>query len=239
MPALVFIISLLAISCTSYASAIPSFEARYNISKGVLKLGEMSRRMRVDENGSYQFESTMRSKGLVSLFAKAAIEESSQGVIIDGRLQPTAYSYSKGSNKKDFSLSFDHSQATVTTKRANGELSSLPLPVATMDKLVYQAQLMLDLPAEPQSLNYSIADRGKIKQYAIDILGQELVTTGLGEFPCVKVQRVKKSGHKTTVWYAQELSWMPVRVEHEDKDGGTTVAVLQQLTLQDKLVAPR
>jgi hypothetical protein len=205
------------------------FTAIYDISKGILTLGEMTRRLRIDGDGRYEYESVMRAKGLVSLFADAEVVEISRGRIDGKRLRPEHYRYDKNGERKDYELRFDYAANTVH-RSDPGQDWSAAMPPDLQDKLSYQAQMMGDLVEGPQRLDYAIADRDKLKQYAIMVLGRETIETGIGSFDAVKLRREKPgSRRRTTVWCAEALDWIPVRVEYRDKKGSTTVAVLKSL----------
>lgn len=223
---------LLTVAWCANALALGSFSAEYEISRGGFKLGQMTRHLRIDGQ-RYHYESRVHPRGLVSLFAKAELTESSSGHIRAGRFVPLRYRYDKGGSRKDFELGFDHEHRTVQLAW-RGPAWQANTPDGVLDRLVYQAQLMLDLPAAPAALDYAIADRGKLKRYHIINAGRETVTTPLGDFETIKLQRDKpNSDDRTTVWCAATLGWIPVKVELRDDDGAVTTALLQALERED------
>jgi len=211
--------------------AISSFEAQYDISRGVVTVGLMSRRLTVDDDQRYRYESHMAPRGIATLFARDAVIETSSGRLEGTRFVPEHYSYDKGGAKKDFTLSFDYASNTVHLGGQPRSWSA-DMPANVLDKLVYQIQLMLDLPAEPTTLEYAIADKGKLKVYRITNHGRETTDTGVGQLTTIKLQRGDDdSERRTTVWCAEELGWMPVKVEYRDEDGSVTVAVISSLQI--------
>ncbi len=227
---------LLLLACllgaTLPATALEPFTAVYDISRGILTVGEMTRRLSVDEHARYAFESSMRARGLVSLFADTEVVETSHGRVEGNRLRPERYRYDKNGARKDYELQFDYGSNTV--RRSDpGQDWSATMPPDLQDKLSYQAQMMGDLRSGPESLDYAIADRDRLKQYAIAVLGSEDIETGIGRFAAVKLERAKPgSKRRTIVWCARALDWMPVKVEYHDKKGGITTAVLKSLERQ-------
>lgn len=206
----------------------PSFSAEYELSRGIVALGRMTRELRIGDDSRYVFRSTMETRGLVSLFSNARVLETSTGRIDDAQFRPETYRYEKGDAKRDFKLGFDYAAGRV--HRADGHAWSAEMPPDLLDKLAYQAQLMVDLPAQPTVIEYAIADRDKLKTYEIRNLGRETLDTALGRIDAVKVQRSKlNSKRRTLVWFAPDLGWIPVQVEHRDKKGATTVARIKHL----------
>ncbi|MEQ8659367.1 MAG: DUF3108 domain-containing protein, partial [Gammaproteobacteria bacterium] len=134
---------LLAVSLP--AGALDSFRAEYDLSRGALTLGRMSRELVIDAAaGRYRFASTMETKGLVALFADARVVETSAGRIEPEGFRPERYSYDKKGSKKDFELEFDYARNRVRRRDAGATWES-GMPRGLLDKLSYQAQLMLDL----------------------------------------------------------------------------------------------
>ena len=215
------------------ALAVSSFSAEYQLSKGAFSLGVMTRTLNVDAAGRYVFESVMEANAVVSLFTASRVTEISRGRIEGSRFVPEYYRYEKNSKKKDYELSFDYA-TNVVMRSDNGPAWRAEMPDQLLDKLSYQGQMITDVAANPQTLNYTVADRGKLKDYDIRNLGVEDVETTLGKFRSIKLQRGdKNSKRQTTGWFAEELGWMPVKVEYRDKKGGLTTGLLHTLNSGD------
>jgi hypothetical protein len=207
-------LSLLLLGWQAPATAVEPFEAEYALSRGVLTLGRMTRRLDIDAEQHYVLVSRMEATGLVSVFSADAVTEESRGRIVDERFLPTTYRYDKKGTKRDYALRFDYARQQVA-RSDDGDWQA-EMPRGLLDKLSYQAQL--------------IADKGKLKQYLITNTGSERVETPLGRFETVRLERVDGgSARRTRVWCAQALGWLPVKVEHRDKHGDVTVALLRRL----------
>lgn len=212
------------------AQSPASFHARYDLSVGALTLGTMERTLAVAADGSYHFESHMRTSGLAALFRRERVSETSRGTIVDGRYTPLHYAYDNARKRRHFELAFDHDHGVVRRADDGAAAWSQPFAGALFDKLVYQAQLMLDLADAPADLAYGIADEDQLKRYVIRRLGVEEVTTPHGRHTALKLERFQPgSTRRTTVWCVEALGWLPVRVDYRDKDGSVTTAVLRSL----------
>lgn len=225
----IFILLLAAAALRAEVQQPTPYDATYDISKGVFKLGTMARRLHIRAGGEYVFESTMETRGLVSLFARDRVVETSRGKLDGMRFIPEHYAYVKSAGERDYSLFFDYTSGVVRRDDRAGAWSA-KMPVNLLDKLVYQAQLMLDLGDAPRTLTYNIAAKSKLKEYVIENLGNEHIDTDAGRFETIKLERSKAdSKRRTTVWCARELGWIPVKVEHVDKKGGLTTALLRSV----------
>ncbi|MBK6658462.1 MAG: DUF3108 domain-containing protein [Proteobacteria bacterium] len=203
------------------------FVAVYALSQGSLSFGTMERRYELKADGAYRFLSRMKTSGVLSLVRSDKITESSNGRLRDGHFVPDTYSYHNSRGDKHFALRFDHANGQVQrSDQARGW--SAAMPAAALDKLVYQMQMMLDLPAQPATLRYSIADKNKLKDYLFDNRGREQVATDAGRYQAVRLERgARDAERRTVVWCAEELDWLPVKVEYREKDGSVTTALLR------------
>ncbi len=79
-----------------------------------------------------------------------------------------------------------------------------------------------------EHLTYSVADGGKIKEYKIDKVGREILEIPLGRFATTKLQRIMDG--KTTIWWcAEQLHFLPVKIQQNNEQGRLVVALLHKL----------
>ena len=103
------------------------------------------------------------------------------------------------------------------------------------DKLNYQAQMMLDVETLSQTLVYKIATQKKIVEYTITLVGKKEVSSPIGKFKTVIVNRKDPTSSKqTTVYCAPKLDWLPVKIKHTDKKGRSITAILSSLTTENR-----
>ena len=106
----------------------------------------------------------------------------------------------------------------------------LPLVPRLLDKLLYQYVLTRDLAADKPVLDYVVAEDGKIKTYQLRRAGKETLATPLGNLETIKVERRKEDSKRvTTLWFAPALHYLPVRLDHVEKDGQQTSALIQSI----------
>ena len=212
-------------------AVLPAFEAEYSLYARNTKAARVVRSLtRLDDSG-YEYRSETKTTGLVSLFKKVHIVETSR-LLVQGRLlKPVYYSYKRSGDRKKRDVSIEFNWDSKKIKNTiNGDFWHMPIEPAVMDKLLYQLAIMYDLQNGHSPGSYLIADGGGIKTYRFEKLGQETVDTPLGSFNTVKMLRHKPgSSRRSVFWCAPELDFLQVKVEHTEKDGSRTVAVLKSL----------
>lgn len=209
------------------------YDASYTLTLGPLTVGEMQRRYRVDNAGAYRFESHIRSTGLASFLRSDELHEVSSGVLRNGAFSPDRYSYERKNKRKPRSVLtvFNRDAGTIETLY-NGESRTSNLEPGTLDKLVYQAQIMLDLAAGKTTLHYPVTDRGRGKAYSPVIAGEERIETKSGQYDTIKLVRERKKDKKRTIfWCAPALGFLPVKVAHREKNGNETIVTLETITV--------
>jgi len=221
---------LLGIFAHAAGAALPEqFTAVYAVKKSGITIGETKRVL--SHNGEhYQFESITRPRGLARLFTDGQVVERSLWTFFQGQPRPQHYTFfNSGSKKKRrVQLDFDWEKHQVINT-INGEPWSMPLEHGTQDKLLYQLRIMQDLPTRKPALRYPVADGGKLKYYDIEVVGKERIRTKLGIFDTIRLRRVKGS-RTTTLWCAQQLAYLPVRIEQQKNDDSPVVATLTSVS---------
>ena len=218
--------------CADSVAALPAFEAEYSLYSKDIKAAQVTRRLtRLDDN-SYEYGSETKTVGLISLFKKVHIVETSRLIVQERLLRPVYYSYKRTGDRKKRDVSIEFNWQTSKIKNTiNGDSWHMPIEPAVMDKLLYQLAIMYDLQNGQTPDSYLIADGGGIKTYRFEKLGEEIIETPLGSFNTVKMLRHKPgSSRRSVFWCAPALEFLPIKVEHTEKDGKRTVAVIKSLS---------
>lgn len=215
------------------ASAVPEeFEASYSLYSKGARIARMQRVFRHLGDGVYLYRSETRTTGLIALFRKDHIVEQSTWRLTDDNPRPLRYVYehSGGSRDRNVAVNFDWDSRRITNT-VNGQSWLMPAEPDVMDKLLYQFAVMYDLSSGRTPRRYTIADGGKIKSYDFQALGHETIDTPLGALDTLKFSRHREgSERETTLWCAPKLDFLPVKVENIEKDGLTTIAVIDAVT---------
>jgi Protein of unknown function (DUF3108) len=217
-----------------HATPLPEqFTAVYDLETSGITIGETKRTLsRVsNQSGSqYQFESITRPTGIARLLTDGQVVERSLWNYFQNKPRPEHYTFFNSGSKKNRNvrLDFDWSKHLVINN-INGEPWSMPLEHGTSDKLLYQLRIMQDLPSTEASLRYPVADGGKLKHYELKIVGKERIRTKLGIFDTIRLQHTKGS-RKTTLWCAEQLGYLPVRIQQQKNDDSPVVATLASVS---------
>jgi Protein of unknown function (DUF3108) len=205
--------------CGAAESPLPMFNAEYSLKRNGITLGTSTRSLTAARDGTYIYASTTQATGIISWFVKDHIDEYSRWTFDGARIRPLEYVYNRhGGNKtREVNLRFDW-QRHIVTNTIDGEPWRMEIPPDAQDKLVYQLSIMYDLLNGKKNLEYKIADGGKLKDYAFEIEGEEVLNTTLGKIKTVRIQRIGDR-RDTTVWCAPQFSYLPVRLEQQDTDG--------------------
>ncbi|HET8807396.1 MAG TPA: DUF3108 domain-containing protein [Methylophaga sp.] len=215
-----------------HAEPLPDFYANYQVELNGIQAGELQQTLSTEPAGQRKFVSTTQAKGLFAFIKPDVIEETSFWVYHNDRIRPMFYRYSRNGGDKDKLLTMDFNWDKLEVHIDDREHPwDLEIKKNTLDKLVYQLQVMHDLSSEREQLTYTIADGGKLKHYKIVRLGEEIIDTPLGKIATVKLTRERDadSDRKTTLWCAPALGYLPVKLEHIEKDDSRFTAYLRKL----------
>ncbi len=222
--------SIFLFSSLAWGAPIPTpFTAEYQVTKGVMSVGSTTRILHDKGNGNFVFESITKPGGIAKLFTRGKVVERSYWRLQENNLVPHEYTYQNSSDqKRDVKLLFNWQEFEVTNI-INGDPWTMDLEENTLDKLLYQLAIMYDLSAGKNSLNYKVADGGTMKTYDVVISGKERLAMEIGVFDTIKVV-ITKSNRQTTLWCAEKLQFLPVRIEQRKEDDGPITANLIELT---------
>lgn len=205
---------------TTSALALPEkFSAYYQVTHAGLTLGEAKVEYRQIGPDRYRYSSHTRPLGLAALILRSEIKEVSMGRITEDGFRPMRYEYDRSGRKaREAELQFDWNRMRVINN-ISGKAWDLAIPEDTLDRMVSQLQLMHDLANREQDLVYRIADGGRLKEYTLRIVGREKLQTPHGVLDTVKIVRLTDNDRRaTTFWCAPALDYLPVRVDHREKD---------------------
>lgn len=228
-----FLLYLLLNTNLCYATDnIPDFfEVDYVLYRDGTKAGIMQRQFFRQADGKYIFRSESKTTGLISLIKKIHILESSTWDFINSSFTPLHYRYqhTKGRKNRDVEISFNWERKQIIN-RVNDSVWYMDTQPGILDKLLYQLAIMSALRSGKIPTRYIIADGGKIKEYKFEYITDELLTTPLGEFNTMKLERHKTNKkQKTFLWCAYELNFLPIKVTNIEKDDHVTTAVINKL----------
>ncbi|MFK8029754.1 MAG: DUF3108 domain-containing protein [Gammaproteobacteria bacterium] len=218
-------VTVLATGATVSAADFEPHSAHYDVRIKMFK-GSMVTGLQA-EKGVFTGTSEIRARGLARLAAKGTIENRSQFRLSNDAVQPLAFegNDSISKRKKKATLDFDWEALRVTgltSQKNSGELVENqvndPVEDGTHDAVSLQYALMHDLQKDQLRDQYILIDGSERK--VINITRREPVTLRVpfGEFEAVPVEHQVEGSSRTTIfWLAEELNFLPVKIEQRRK----------------------
>lgn len=228
MPKMILFLILLLVTFYTHAGGldvsreftIPAFSATYHARKLGMKIAELTTTLQKLDNGQYLYEGRSKSTGLLSVFRKEKVYEKSLWQYRNGSIVPITFLYKqRGRRNRHIEAKFDW-QKKRYTKIYQGRTSTNELPPGTLDHQLYQIALMLDGQKKLKKLQYSVLERRGIEVYQFQLEGTEVLDTNLGQLSTLKYRRQRKnSPRQTLLWIAEKFHYLPVKIQHIEKNG--------------------
>ncbi len=218
VPALLFLLLFFSTNGTAQPDIkLPiGMELEYLFYHNGSKIGVMKRSLTEIASNHYLFESHVKSTHFLARFFLKEVIERSEFSLFENRGRPIQYEYQrKGSKNRHYLIDFDWQNSQARDQTQN-EPWSLDIAENTVDKHLYQLNVMFDMQTNPETLQYIVADKGRIKTYHVENQGKETIKTPLGELDTIRLHRQSKK-RSTTMWVAPEYDFLPVQVVHNEK----------------------
>jgi hypothetical protein len=205
-------------------SSLPLFSAEYTVHADGLKVGEMKRALKAMGNETFMLETRAYTTGVVAIFKKDEYTERSIWRVTKEGYVPVEFFSRYTGRSKDVveRLRFDWARKVFMSLR-DGKEKEVGLEPGVLDKLMWQVVMRDDLANGHRILKYRVADRGKIDEYSLEVIGEETIKTNLGKQRTVKVKK-----GTTVLWCAVDLDYLPVKLEQQD-DGHTIASYITTL----------
>jgi len=204
---------------------LAAYPAEFNVTYQLKKIGLIAAEtvitLNKKDNDTWVYQSHTETKGLVSLFRKDKIIEKTTLKRFSDEMKPTSYDYIHEGSKKNRnqSIAFDWKNKTAKTV-IKGHENNITISDDAIDNFSLQLKIMKDLNEGKLQLAYNIVNKGKLKSYKFEMLGKETIDTPIGELNTTKIKRTRKNGKRTTImWLSPELHYLPVKIQHLEKDG--------------------
>jgi hypothetical protein len=214
------LIASLLLASASALAAPSEITAQYQLSHKAL--GVIGR---VDETYSrdgdnYSIRSVSRSEGALKVFLDDQIVLESSGRVTPRGLQPLVFGQRRANTTKgDTRATFDWDKGIMHSIH-DGELSEIPLPRETQDRISVMYQFM-NLPLAGATVTMPMSNGRKVDVYTYRLVEEVRLTTPAGDFDTVHYARVTASQKemKAEVWLAKNHFNFPVRVVFDDPKG--------------------
>ena len=150
------------------------------------------------------------------------LEQASEFSYEDGQIKPLIYSYQVSGVSSVVETVVFNWNAMLALSADDKQSWSVAINSNTLDELSYQLALALDI-ADPSEIIYSYetVEGDALEQLSFQVLGEEVVSTQLGDFRCVKLERHReaRSRRTTTIWLALDWSNLLTKIEQTSASG--------------------
>ncbi len=205
----------------------PLFTAYYKLYVNGIPVGKGSRSLTAVNQNQFTFETIGETTGLAALIQEIRIEERSVFTRVNGKIRPLEYTYRQtGRKARENHVVFDWVKKTAKDTY-KGQTKTVVLEEGVLDRLLYQVVLMQELQQGKRQLQYQVINKGKRSTYIPTFLGKMQIKTGIGKLATLKYERLADNKkRRTTLWCAPQLHYLPVRVEHVEKEDGEVFSLV-------------
>ena len=206
-------------------SALPNaFKANYSVARGNMVLGNLHANLHYSGN-NYQYKKYTKATGVAALLTGIKITENTAGQISGLEVIPKSYLFNQSRRSKS-----RIDKATFSGKKAVGSYKGKPynlvIPTGTQDRASLELALARDIAQNKPRLQYNVLERGKLKQYRFQRLGNEKITTSMGSYNSIKVKVIRNDNKRETIfWLAKEFDFLPVKLMHTEKGEVITTTI--------------
>lgn len=164
----------------------------------------------------YELESVFTPSGVAALFVKE-LKESSMGFIDQNGIVPYLYQRQYGNSKEKEQIANFAWQDHVVEFGNTQKRQVYPLEQGTQDFLSFMYQFMFVPPLNDMQI--TMANGKKLKTYIYTFVGEETLSTKLGELKTIHLLKQGDDDEKTELWLATEYKHIPVQIRKTEKDG--------------------
>lgn len=140
---------------------------------------------------------------------------------------------------QDSSAEFDWEEMTVAITD-DGERKTLDLVDGAVDPMSLQLEIRRELARHETSLEFMLVDEDELELQTFRRLSPERLETSLGCLATQPVEKVREGSTRfTRFWFASDVYFIPVRMEHGKTDGDRMELRITELTVGGKVVEPK
>lgn len=241
-----FLIVSLGIGATSVATAdvLPGrLELEYTLSRGNMEIGEVSRRLERQPDGSYLHSMWTRSTGFARWLTKTEWREEGAFIVRGTEVLPQRFSEARSGDKRAYEhhVTFDQKKSQLVFSKHPPQ----PLPRGLQDQGSVIYALMLNPLAQPGERLLPQTDGKEIEIYRFSYQGKESLPTPFGTRETIVIRRVSQKrlereqecrarnlkepdctqADDFTFWLLPEKRHVPVKLERRRKDETTTMVL--------------
>ena len=233
------LISVVLLAGIAHAEPVPLFSATYKVSYGILH-GEMTLELRRGTDAGYIYETSLTPRGIVTIFKRGSIVETTALEIEDGVLTPVDYrsmdTIANPTRVTEYLFGTPPGRVTgVYKEKAVDE----PLRPNGHNRISAHVAVMLAMNTGAGMTSIPVFDRARWRDFEFEVIPGEIVSTPLGEFETVEIRYSSDSKNKSwSLHCAEALDYAPVMIVYrEDDDIKSTARLVEYEALGEPSAA--
>jgi hypothetical protein len=163
---------------------------------------------------TYLLRSTTGTTGLARLFKRVDLVHTSEGEVVDDGLRPREFRIERDGAAGEWAM-FDWEQGQVTLSDGQRRFQLKP---GAQDMLSMFCQLGL-IPISGPSVSLPVVTGKKVENYEFTVVGEERLSTPMGEQPTLHLRTLGTGSEATDVWLGLHYARLPLRIRHVDRKG--------------------
>ena len=231
-------LSCFANSCHSQNTRLLEYVAEYEASANGLAATASRSLSKIDENSNRLSNSLQASLAGQTL---ASLVQASEFIIEGNRVVPLNYTYQLSGVSRASHAIFFNWDAEIALSTDDDESWQLPLRDGVMDQLSYQValrQALIDNSDSEAIFSFDIIDGDAIEMQQYRLVGEEILSTPLGELNTLKLERVREASDQraSKIWLAVDWNFLLTRIEQLNNSGLRIVLELKSAELNGEIV---
>lgn len=200
--------------------AQPHFTINFEVFAKGLSVGTYWMTGQFTEPGAYRLEAMTEPEGIAALFVAETVHEKAIGHCSAQGIEPTRYDRirEKRGKLRETHIRFDWDANKVHSDH-EGKPSEFDMTALSSDPLSLNLVMMSQLSQGKRPNRITIADKDRFKTYHLSYKEDQVIDTVHGATKTIEVlQSSPGRSRQTTLWYAPELGYLPVKIQQK-KDG--------------------
>ena len=203
-------LSCFANSCHSQNTRLLEYVAEYEASANGLAATATRSLSKIDEN-SYRLSNSLQAS--LAGQTLASLVQASEFIIEGNRVVPLNYTYQLSGVSRASHAIFFNWDAEIALSTEDDESWQLPLRDGVMDQLSYQValrQALIDNSDSEAIFSFDIIDGDAIEMQQYRLVGEEILSTPLGELNTLKLERVREASDQraSKIWLAVDWNFL-------------------------------
>jgi hypothetical protein len=214
------------------------YVAEYEASANGLAATATRSLSKIDEN-SYRLSNSLQAS--LAGQTLASLVQASEFIIEGNRVVPLNYTYQLSGVSRASHAIFFNWDAEIALSTEDDESWQLPLRDGVIDQLSYQVamrQALIDNSDSEAIFSFDIIDGDAIEMQQYRLVGEEILSTPLGELNTLKLERVREASDQraSKIWLAVDWNFLLTRIEQLNNSGLQIVLELKSAELNGEIV---